>query len=130
MKYIVLGDPIPLARARIAASGRKMWDSQKQLKFAFGMAVKNLHEGKELFTGPLALDICFFMGMPKCSPKKLAALNGQPHVFTPDISNLIKFVEDAATGVLWHDDCILVAISAKKVYDPNPRTEFTVKRFV
>lgn len=133
--YMVPGDPIPLARARISQwnsnKGRRMWDSQKQAKLHFGIAVRSIHEGKKLYTGPVSLDVVFYMAMPKTmSKKKQQELSGKPHVYTPDLSNMLKFVEDAATGVLWDNDCIIAYVSAQKIYDVFPRTEFTVSSLV
>lgn len=121
--YIVPGEPMALARARFGK--KKVWDSQKQQKFAFGIHLNSQHQGKPLYTGPLQLDVIFYMPMPKKVSKKNPII-GKPHIYTPDLSNLIKFVEDAATGILFDDDCIIAIINAHKLYDNNTRTEFTV----
>lgn len=50
------------------------------------------------------------------------------HTGKPDIDNLSKFLLDSIShGVLLIDDKIIYALNAKKVYDNNPRTEFTIK---
>ena len=50
-------------------------------------------------------------------------------MFAPDLSNLIKLLEDAIvdTKVVLTDDRIISKIIAKKVYDDNPRTEFILR---
>ena len=50
----------------------------------------------------------------------------QPHYSRPDLSNLIKFIEDVATGILYKDDCIIAELVSYKHYDTNPRTEFMI----
>jgi len=121
--YIIPGEPIPLARARFGKN--KVWDSQKQQKFAFGIHLNKQHGNQPLFHGPLHMDVTFFMPMPK-KVSKTKPLTNKPHIFTPDLDNLIKLVADAATGILYADDCTICQISARKVYDTNTRTEFTL----
>ena len=58
------------------------------------------------------------------SKKKKDALLGQKHHKRPDLSNLIKYLEDAAQGILFADDATITTINARKIYDMNPRTEF------
>lgn len=119
--YIIDGDPIPLARAR-HGKGRT-WDSQKQLKYQCGLQLQSQHSCKHLFSGPLHVDICFYLPLPKQAKK---AKNGHYHIFKPDLSNLIKFIEDVGTGILYKDDCLISSLSAVKKYSHNPRTEFTI----
>lgn len=49
------------------------------------------------------------------------------HAQKPDASNLVKIVEDAANGVLWHDDCQIVRLTAQKVWGLPARTELIVR---
>jgi len=121
--YVIHGDPIPLARARYGQ--RKVWDSQKSLKLIAGIDLKNQHEKLPFFQGPLFLTVIFFMEIPKCRYKQRLA--GRPHYYKPDLSNLIKFAEDIATGIIYHDDALIAHIDAIKIYDLNPRTEFTLE---
>ncbi len=125
--YVIPGDPIALARARHGQ--RKVYDSQKHLKLVAGLSLVEQHKGLEMFAGALHLDVSFFMGLPSnMSAVKRKALIHTNHIYRPDLSNLLKFIEDAATGILYHDDCLIASISCKKLYDENPRTEFTLKQ--
>lgn len=117
--YIIKGDPVPQARPR-ATMSCKMWDSQKSLKLLRGLQIRNQHNDAPLLNGPLHLDINFFFTPPK--KKDL----GKHHVYKPDLSNLIKFAEDIATGIIYKDDCIIASISSKKLYDSEARTEITL----
>lgn len=125
--YIIPGCPLPLSRARMGRG--RMWDSQKQEKFSFAIHLTNQHENRSLYHGPLHLDISFFMPIPKFVAKKRKYItqSGNYHIGIPDLSNLIKFVEDAATGILFADDSIIASLCVSKKYDTNARTEFTVR---
>lgn len=125
IRYIIVGDPIPLARPRFH-NGRA-WDSQKQLKLAWGIQLQQQHKNLPLFEAvPLHLDVEFFLDFPRVSAKKRAQYENKLHITKPDLSNLIKWVEDAATGILFSDDCIIASITCKKQYGDKPRTEFSV----
>lgn len=123
--YTLPGHPIPLARPRYG--NKKVWDSQKTLKLAASIVLLNQHQG-EHFNGPLSLSATFFLQIPSSwSSKKRLEVEGRAHTSTPDLSNLLKFVEDVATGILYHDDCLIVSVVAQKVYSFSPGTQFTLK---
>lgn len=124
-RYIIDGDPIPLARAR--HGNKNTWDSQKQLKFGIGVMLRSQHGAKPIIQSPVRLEIDFyFLPAQSMSAKKKQERIGYMHSIKPDLSNLIKFVEDIATGIIYHDDCLIAAIHATKQYDIKPRTEFTI----
>ena len=124
MIYIIPGDPTALARPRI--SRKAMYDSQKQDKLFFGIQAQKQHGNLPPYTGPLQLDVIFFMKYPDSARYRRGKKIGDFHIFTPDTSNLIKFVEDACNTVIFHDDCLISIINAKKIYDAQPRTEFKI----
>ena len=119
--YTIEGDPIALARARFGE--HRVYDSQKQLKLIAGINLANQHEGKPVFLGPVRLDVIFYLQLPK---RFASHLPGSYHIYRPDLSNLIKFTEDVATSIIYHDDCIIAEIFSRKLYDKHPRTEFTI----
>lgn len=119
--YVLLGDPVPLARARLGKY--KVYDAQKNAKLVIGITLANQHNDKPLITGPIHLEIVFFMYTSKPKSKTLL---GKAHPCKPDLSNLIKLYEDIATSVLYKDDAQIASISARKVYSDNPRTELRV----
>lgn len=120
VKYIVKGDPIPLARARWA--GDHMYDTQKQQKLMVGIGLVSQHNQRPPYTVPVQVDFIFCFKKPK--HRKLIDLW---HDITPDLSNLIKFYEDVATEAgIWNDDKIIAKISAIKMYGPESYSEFTV----
>src|SRR5215510_9239451 len=106
MKYVILGDPSPLARSRLG-NGR-LWESQKELKRKWGIMLAHGHNGNPLFTGPLHLDVVFYFEIPKSLPeKKRKELNETLHYARPHSANLIKFISDIGIDILYHDDCLI-----------------------
>lgn len=81
----------------------------------------------ELTELPLHLDVTFHMPIPKSwSLKKRAVAEGSPHVNKPDCDNLIKFILDVLTGIVYADDRFVWSINARKVYSSTPRTHITL----
>lgn len=122
MTYVIEGDPIAWARARYGAQ-RRFYDSQAAQKLSYGIQLTKQHDSSPL-DGALRLDIKFVMPIPP-SRKKFVR-EGDYHFYKPDCSNLIKFIEDAATKILYNDDCLIAQIIAAKIYGEKPRTEFTL----
>jgi len=134
LTYVLIGDPVPLARARVTGGNRIVYDSQKLIKHSLINQLLDQHGDRPLYEGPLHLDVTFYMRMPKGMLKKTAENTGKYHVYKPDLDNCIKLIGDIASidiygeidGVLLKDDCTIASITAKKVYDINPRTVFTI----
>lgn len=124
--YVIYGNPTPLARPRLAHN--HIYDSQANQKVVASIDIKNQQADTPFLTGPLHLSVTFFMKTPESiSLKKKEALYGKYHIVKPDISNMIKYIEDIATGIIYNDDCLIASIDSKKVYDAIPRTQFTLK---
>lgn len=127
-KFVIPGKPIPLARAR--HNGSVIYDKQKHEKQIYRyqlLAQRKL----PMFTGPLILTITFYMTIPMSwSIKKKTMMKGQLHDKKPDYSNLLKFMEDCGTGILYEDDSKIAVVIGKKIYDTEPRTEFTITEVI
>ena len=124
-RYLIKGEPIALARARFG-DGR-VYDSQKNLKVVTTITLQSQHNEEPFFEGPISLNLSFYL--PIISAKKIK-LNAKPHTQTPDLDNLIKYIADVASGVLYKDDRIIACIVARKYYSTNPRTEIIVSEIV
>jgi Holliday junction resolvase RusA-like endonuclease len=130
--YTIEGPPVPLARPRL---GRlHTYDSQKQIKYSAGIQLVQQHQGQPLFTGPLQLDVTFFMPIPERLRRQFKGqhqsneLAHHPHCIKPDIDNLIKFLLDISNKTLVLDDAQFSVINARKLYSMISRTEFTISR--
>jgi Holliday junction resolvase RusA-like endonuclease len=123
--YCFMGKPQALARPRLGTNG-VVYNSQRKLMNSLSFDLKRQHGYAPLYTGPIELNVIFFMALP--ANKKVANeyMKQKYHIKKPDNSNLTKFVEDVAIGVLYEDDCIIARIFATKMYDYNPRTEFKI----
>ena len=75
-----------------------------------------------LFKGPLCLQIKFGFGTA------IWDRWGKPHTNTPDLSNLVKCVEDALNGIAYTDDRQIVDLHAEKlwVYEADEGTHITL----
>lgn len=130
--YTIEGVPTPLARPRLGHT--HTYDSQKQIKYSAGIQLVQQHLGQPLFTGPLTLDVIFFMPIPERLRRQFKGqeqsndLAYHPHHKKPDLDNLIKFVLDVANGTIITDDSLISTINARKVYSMIPRTEFSITR--
>lgn len=124
-KYIIKGEPIALLRPRMNSEQRRVYDSQRSLKQLVGIGLRSQHDDRPLLSGPLHLNITFYMTVPPHSKRKTLH-----HCFKPDLDNLIKWICDISNGNLFVDDAGVSRITALKVYDDNPRTEFTLDRIV
>ncbi len=123
-KYIIPGQPIPLARPRF--NGKVVFDSQKAVKKSVSDYLRLTVKEKPL-TGPVHITLRFYMRRPK--GKKIQALfpGLEWHSKRPDLDNLTKFILDVANGILYADDSQVVFITSAKVYSDEPRTEIEIK---
>jgi Holliday junction resolvase RusA-like endonuclease len=120
-RYVINGEPFACARPRFG-DGR-IYDSQRETKLLVGITLESQHNEEPLFQGPLNLNISFYL--PIFSAKKIK-LNQQPHTQLPIITNLVKYIEEIARGIIFDQECTIAALVARKYYSTNPRTEIIV----
>ena len=122
MRYVIEGTPIPLQRVRFV--NNHCWDSQKALKHKVSLAIEQQHSELPPLSGPLKLLITFYFKPSQVVTKRHALNKVQTvterhaltdpvylsHIARPDLSNLIKFIEDIAIGILYSDDSIIAEI--------------------
>jgi Holliday junction resolvase RusA-like endonuclease len=117
---VISGAPVPQHRPRFARHSRGVTTYSDQHSeaelFRYHAIVQH---GPRPLDGPLMVTMRFSLPRPKSHYLKLAngrmALKGSAPKYPtgrPDLSNLIKFVEDAWNGIVWHDDAQIVAINA------------------
>lgn len=63
----------------------------------------------ELFTGPVALTVTFYLPRPKSASRRVLYPAKRP-----DVSKLVRSTEDALKHVLWEDDSQVVDLVARK----------------
>jgi Holliday junction resolvase RusA-like endonuclease len=125
--YTIMLTPVPWARAGWNQRTGRYYDTQFKVKQTYKDILILQHKDQELWYGPISCTFKFFMKLPVNQKARKTLEDQYYHKGTPDTSNLIKFIEDAAVGVLFDDDCIIAHIDAYKIYDITPRTELTIR---
>ncbi len=75
------------------------------------------------------LTITFYLPIPDSltdSKRNVFLWGLKKHTKKPDLSNLVKFYEDAANEILFPDDKMIVSIKTDKHYSEKPRTEIDI----
>jgi crossover junction endodeoxyribonuclease RusA len=130
IEFYVPGIPKALQRHRHTRTGLT-YDPSRNDKQDFILQCRRYKPRIPLY-GPLELTLKFILPRPKhhfrtgkfsdqLKPKSPTRVTGRP-----DLSNLIKFVEDSFNGEFYRDDAEICVLSASKVYcEPSkyPRTE-------
>lgn len=81
------------------------------------------HAPSELLTGPIELRLCFRFARPKShfgtgrNASVLKPSAPEYHTQTPDLTKLIRGLEDALTGVIWRDDRQIVRYGTHTEWD-------------
>lgn len=78
--------------------------------------------------GPLALVVDFYVPRPKAHIGAKGVKPSAPHYPTtrPDITKLLRAVEDAMSGIVYRDDAQIVHQQAMKRYGEPARCEILV----
>ena len=119
--YTIPFDPIAWKRPGGGKHGR--YDTQAKLKQQYATLVKFIH-GPDLIplSGPLFLDCTFYVALPIKTKYK----PGDYCPKRPDKDNYEKFLLDALTGVLYHDDAQIADGRIRKIYALKPSTQFKI----
>lgn len=81
---------------------------------------------------PLMLVVTFVMPRPNhhfVSGKRERGLRADAPVFcakAPDATKLLRSTEDALTGIVWRDDCLVVMQAARKIFGDVPGAHVSV----
>jgi Holliday junction resolvase RusA-like endonuclease len=114
----------PVVWKRPGLNGSQFFDQQKHEKISTGLYLQREHGDEPMWTGPIKIEIAFHLPLPH--GMSIGKNQGKWHIKRPDLDNLMKFILDAATGILWQDDSIVCWIEKRKLYDKNAKTIFTV----
>lgn len=98
-------------------------------------AANEAMEGREPMTGPLQLDISFYVARPAghygSGRNRGTVRPGAPQypMVRPDVTKLVRALEDALTHIVWRDDAQVVVQVATKHYGTPERAVVTVGWF-
>jgi len=128
----LLGTPITKLRPRFSRHKGKVrtYDCQSEEKNTISWLLKSKMNGEAPLSGPLSLELIFFMPIPKSVSRKKREkmISGEiKHTGKPDCDNLIKGPMDCMNTIVYKDDSQVYEIHAQKRYGENPRTEITIK---
>lgn len=126
----ILGEPLGKARPRVTRRGivytpLKTVNYETLIKELFIIKYPDFRP----LDGPVSMEVFAWMKMPKKSKKKTIAMETgeiQP-TKKPDISNILKSIEDALNTVAFLDDKQIVELRIEKRYSIRPRIDLTIK---
>lgn len=98
------------------------WRLQVQAEAAWAM------DGTGLLDGALELSVIFTVPRPKghFGARGLRPSAPEHPITRPDVTKLLRAIEDACTGIVWRDDAQVVAQHAYKQYGEPARAEVRV----
>ena len=135
--FVVLGHPEPGGSKRSVGPG-KIVDANKKVgpwrdSVAAAAALAMQEPAVPLMLGPLGVSFTFFVRRPLGHYRTGAhagELKGSaPHrpVTRPDVTKLVRAVEDACTSIVWRDDSQIVTQVCRKYYGEPERCEVIVQ---
>lgn len=81
------------------------------------------HPEHQPYDGPIAVDILFLLPRPATAPKRV-----QYPMRKPDLSKLIRSVEDSMSKILYTDDARIVRLVAQKQFTAGvPRVHIVIR---
>lgn len=131
---VILGEPVAQGRPRFSRQGGfvKAYDPAKSRDYkSYVRMIAAQHAPAEPVQGAVILSIKIYRSIPKTMPqyKRALALAGQIRPVTkPDVSNVLKGVEDALKGLWYKDDSQIVGYGEMgKWYAERPRIEIMMR---
>jgi Holliday junction resolvase RusA-like endonuclease len=121
-------------RATAARGFASIYKDPKSRKYEQSVAAvaRDVMAGRAPFEGPLSVSLRFRMPIPKSYPKRTRAamVAGEIAPTTkPDLSNLMKAIEDGMNTVVFHDDSQIVRSFVSKIYAEQPGVDVRVEAF-
>ena len=134
--FIVVGEPIPKAKSQ-GRMNQKTGQVYRYIPKRTKDYEKKIHdEGLKHFSKPIpkpitvTVSVIFRIRRPTNMIWKTKPMPEVPHWKRPDVSNLVKSVEDGLNAVAYQDDGQISEVNVKKVYhagDGRPEAEITIE---
>ena len=128
----VPGEPVAKARPRFTKNGH-VYTPKKTAVYeqVIGLHARAAMKGHKILTGAIKLSVTAYMPIPHSwsLKQKTKAMSGAlRHTKRPDLSNIIKSVEDALNGIVYADDAQIDRYGeSRKAFSSIPRTEIVVE---
>ena len=129
VNFTVKGRPTPWARAGSKGGVRYTPAHVRQYQDFVKKCAADTMMDRDPLSGPLSMEILFYLPIPTSWPKwkREASMWGIVYPASkPDLSNLIKAIEDACNTVVWDDDAQVVRMKPAKLYGVTPQAQVTV----
>lgn len=130
VKFTYYGTAVPKARAR--SFGGRHYTPKKTVEYEKHIAKCGMVAmvGRRKLSEAVGMSARIYLPVPVSWSKnrRALALNGELHPVTkPDLSNILKSIEDALNKVVYHDDAQIVEYGkCGKYYSDIPRVEVEV----
>ena len=130
IQLTVPGEPVGKARPRVTRSGitytpTKSVNYETLIKELFIIKYPDFQP----LEGPVRLNLSAWLRIPKTSKRKAGAMERGEIRPTkkPDLSNILKSVEDGLDELAYLDDSQIVEAAIEKRYSSRPRIELTIE---
>ena len=136
-EFDVIGTPIAKGRPRFSRRGKYVTTYTPKKTVEYENLVKRYYLEKyktdELMEGYLKIELKFFMPIVKSTSKKNKQLMIEQKLFPdkkPDLSNLVKSVEDALNGIAFKDDSQIIESHSYKYYSDEPKVTIKISNVI
>ncbi len=132
VNFTVYGEPVAQGRPKFTTAGGfvRAYDPARSREYKQYVRAEALRVKPEKpLEGELTMQVDIYREIPKSFSKKkiTEAIEGRLRPTTkPDVSNIIKGVEDAIKGIIYKDDSQIVDLSVSKWYSEIPRIEVKI----
>lgn len=121
-------------RAAVRGSHASVYKATPDRKYedSIRKAAAKIMDGRDPLEGPVSLSLRFRLPIPKSYNKRVRAsmLAGEtPPTTKPDLSNMVKAIEDALNGVAFVDDSQVVRSFQTKIYAEQPGVDVRIEAF-
>jgi Holliday junction resolvase RusA-like endonuclease len=120
------GDPVPWAAHQ--GFGKRAYNPRREEKKRAQSYIRSTYKG-DIINVPVSTSYFFWFPIPTGTSKKMREkmISGNlQHVKRPDLSNCVKFLEDALKGIIIADDNQVCQLIAHKGYSDNPRSSISI----
>ena len=129
--FKIYGEPVAKGRPRFTKQGRTYTPAKtKKYEDEVRMMAKAAMGSSEPLETPVSVFIHITLPIPQSYSKKRSedCLNGfERPTKRPDLTNIIKSIEDGMNGIVYKDDSQIVSLHSTKVYGTIGLVEVLVK---
>lgn len=128
ISFTIPGSAVPYARTGGGASKPRFTPKrQRDAMAVVKLAAARAMEGRPLMEGAIWLTVEAHYQIPRSWSSKRRQREGVWKVSRPDLTNIVKLVEDACNKVVWVDDAQIAAMSLSKRYGDREELRIRVE---